>query len=66
MINVEISLYPKGGTAVKRQMTLTEDGYVELQRLSEEDRKTMVCGLVKFDEGNIERVEVMILKETDL
>lgn len=63
MINAEISLYPKGGKAVVRQMDLTEDGFVELQKLGEEERKAMVCGLLKFDATNIERVEVKMGKE---
>ena len=33
MIVAEISLYPKGGKAVVRQMDLTEDDFVELQKL---------------------------------
>lgn len=63
MINVEISLYPKGGTVVVRQMDLTEDGFVELQRLGEEERKNMVCGLVRFDATNIDRVELKIKED---
>ena len=45
MINAEIILYPKEGEAVVRKMDLTEDGFVELQKLGEEERKAMVCGL---------------------
>lgn len=63
MINAEITLYPKEGEAVVRKMDLTEDGFVELQKLGEEERKTMVCGLLKIDAANIERVEVKMGKE---
>lgn len=63
MINAEITLYPKEGEAVVSKMDLTEDGFVELQKLGEEERKAMVCGLLKFDAANIERVEVKMGKE---
>ncbi|MCQ2088110.1 MAG: hypothetical protein MJZ37_08640 [Bacilli bacterium] len=58
MVNVEVSILLKDGKVVKRQLDLTDDGFVELQRIDEADRKKMICALVGFEAVNIDRVEL--------
>lgn len=58
MVNVEVSILLKDGKVVKRQLDLTDDGFVELQRSNEADRKKMICALVGFEAVNIDRVEL--------
>lgn len=58
MVNVEVSILLKDGKVVKRQLDLTDEGVVELQRIDEADRKKMICALVGFEAVNIDRVEL--------
>lgn len=58
MVNVEVRILLKDGKVVKRQLDLTDDGVVELQRIDEADRKKMICALVGFEAVNIDRVEL--------
>lgn len=58
MVNVEVRILLKDGKVVKRQLDLTDEGVVELQRIDEADRKKMICALVGFEAVNIDRVEL--------
>ena len=63
MVNVEINLYGHDNKVETRQMNLTEDGFVELLRMNEADRTSMVCGLMNVEAKAVSRVVVELEKE---
>lgn len=59
MINVEIHFYLKDGTERVEHVCLTEEGFFEIQRSSEDEKKRLECSIVGLDEKIVSKIEMV-------